>query len=136
MNLSRMIYTRHAHWYCDVLAALGAGGRLRTALVVISPHERRFLEFKKYRPLDERIEHAADAIVELYSAERWYRQPNLIKCGMSELTAKLLEMAQLEIPIRTDRSNWRLRKARKDFEKRASSASRRGAWSSGKKLQL
>jgi hypothetical protein len=103
-EMRMMSYTKHAKWYCGVTTALGRGGRLRAAVFVLTPHARRFIEFRDYRKPEDRRRRCAATILKMYGDEVWYRRPRLIVCRHREVSDLLRTDAPERLSVRTNRN--------------------------------
>lgn len=108
----RFAHTKDAVWTCGVVDVLCQQGRLRSALVVVTPFHRHFFVFRHYRPREERLRASAGRIVELYERERWYRKPRIIESVDSSIVRGLASVRGLDVTIRRTRASSKLVQAR------------------------
>ena len=119
----KFIHSREAIWTCDLYDVLGAEGRLRSALIVVTPFTRYFREFVEYRRRPQREEEAVAGIRDLYLLELWYRRPRVIESPDEGLVTRLKELP-LRPSFRHCEANDRLMMARHDFARRCATRRR------------
>lgn len=134
MNTRNMIHTRQARWFVDTHTAVGCDGRLRCAVLLLTPYENHFVEFPRYRHASERLQTAARLVRMMFDREVWYRRPRSVRTGSKELTAALKERLQSEVLIRTDARAARFNAARSSFEVYVANVSRKRAWLNARRL--
>lgn len=120
----KFVHTREAIWTCDLYDVIGVEGRLRSALIIVTPFTRHFREFPKYRRRPQREEAAVEGIHELYLFELWYRRPRVIESPDEALVARLKELP-LRPSFRVCEVNTRLLMARHDFARSCAARPRR-----------
>ncbi len=99
-----LIYSTHARWYVSIPSTVDHTGRLRRALVIVSPHsdEPQFAELDGPSRIDHVIERASELVEGVFWTEDWYRRPRQIRCDSAELTAALAARLGDATHVRTD----------------------------------
>jgi hypothetical protein len=117
--MARLKFTKHAHWYVTVTTAVGRRGQIRTAVIIVTPFERRFVEIDRSADPSHRIAAAAHVIATHLGQEPWFRRPDEIRAGDRELTVALTGLVDR---VRTDATSLTLLSAIKEFERFARQA--------------
>ncbi len=123
----RMPFTKHARWYVGVTAAVGTEGRLRAAVFILTPRQRRFIEFRRYRRPAQRREQCLRTVLQMFEDERWHRRPRKIICRDRTLAADLREMMD-GVCVRTNRNQRKFATADRIFAEHVETTRRRTVW--------
>lgn len=132
----RMIFTKHARWYCGVTTAVDEAGRLRAAVFLLTPRERRFVEFREYCDPNTRRRTCIATVLQMYEDELWYRRPRVVFCRCKVLARNLRREAPERLRVRTNRNERKFATADGVFKRHARRETRCRQWCSSGRLVL